>query len=200
MQFTSGDYRGRIFVPANHSAGAPQPEFRDYTAHGFFTDDHGQSFSLGQSVPEPGSNESTAAELGDGRLMMNIRNQRGDIRARIVALSSDGGATWDSVGFDKNLPDPVCEGAILAVGVKKKKNILAFCNAADTRHRDNLTLRISYDEGKTWPIAKVIDKAMPGEESNYTAYSDLVKIGKRRIGVLYERKNYSSIVFRAVKW
>jgi Neuraminidase (sialidase) len=43
-----------------------------------------------------------------------------------------------------------------------KKTILAFCNAADTKNRDNLTLRISYDEGKTWVKNWVIDKAEAG--------------------------------------
>ena len=62
----------------------------DYIAHGFFTDDHGKTFHLGQSINFPGSNESMATELSHGKLMMNSRNQRGDVRARIVSISSDG--------------------------------------------------------------------------------------------------------------
>ena len=200
MQINSGAHRGRIFVPANHSAGEPQPEFRDYAAHGFFTDDHGGTFKLSETVNIPGSNESTATHLADGRVMMNIRNQSGDIRARIVAISSSGGAQWDTAYFDHRLPDPVCEGTILAVGKRKGKNILAFCNAADTAHRDNLTLRISFDEGKTWKKNIVVDKAPPKEERNHTAYSDIVKLGKKEIGVLYERDGYSEIVFTTVRW
>ena len=42
IQFASGRYKGRIFVAANHSAGDPQPEFKDYAAHGYYTDDHGK--------------------------------------------------------------------------------------------------------------------------------------------------------------
>lgn len=200
LQIMSGPYKGRLFVPANHSAGAPQPAFRDYAAHGYFTDDHGATFKLGESVDIPGSNESTAADLSDGRVMMNIRNQRGDVRARIVAISSSGGAQWDTAYFDHQLPDPVCEGAILTAGKKKGKNILAFCNAADTVHRDNLTLRISFDEGKTWEKSIVIDNAQGAKEQNNTAYSDIVKLGKKDIGVLYESDDYSQIVFTAVRW
>lgn len=198
LQVSGGKFKGRIFVAANHSAGEPHPQFHDYAAHGFYTDDHGQSFQLGESVNIPGSNESTATDLADGRLMMNIRNQKGDIRQRIVAISETGGATWDSVWFDANLPDPVCQGSILKISQKKGKNILAFCNAADTRNRDNLTLRISYDEGKTWRHNIVVDKAPAGRERNHTAYSDIVKLGGRKIGVLYERDNYSTIVFSAI--
>ena len=200
LQLTSGKYKGRILVPANHSAGELHPEFRDYAAHCYFTDDHGKTFTLGESLSIEGSNESTAAELSDGSVMMNVRNQAGDIRARIVAISSSGGLKWDTAYFDMNLPDPVCEGSLLTIGKRKGKNILAFTNAADTRNRDNLTLRISFDDGKTWKINQVIDKAPPGKETDYTAYSDIVRIGKRKIGVLYEAKGYSAIVFKVVSF
>ena len=121
LQITSGKYRGRILVPANHSAGDPLPQSHDYAAHAFFTDDHGKTFELGETLDVPGSNESTAAELSDGSVMMNVRNQAGDVRARIVAISSSGGLKWDTVYFDRNLPDPVCEGALLTIGKKKGK-------------------------------------------------------------------------------
>ena len=200
LQISSGKYRGRIFVPANHSAGDSDPNFHDYAAHGFFTDDHGSTFHLGETVNIPGSNESTAADLSDGSVMMNIRDQSGVGRARIVALSSSGGQQWDTAYLDPRLPDPVCQGSILAIGKKKNRNILAFCNAADTVQRDNLTLRISFDEGKSWKINRVIDKAPQGKERDHAAYSDIVSLGKKQIGVLYERENYSKIVFTVVKW
>ena len=200
LQIGDGPFKGRIFVAANHSAGGPQPLFRDYAAHGFYTDDHARTFQLSESVNIPGSNESTAADLADGSVLMNIRNQRGDIRRRIVARSSSGGAKWDTAYFDHRLPDPVCEGSILTIGKRNGKNILAFTNAADTVNRDNLTLRISFDEGRSWEKNIVIDKAPPGQEKNHTAYSDIVKVGSREIGVLYERKDYTQIVFTRVRW
>ena len=198
MQFQIGTYRGRIFVAANHSAGDPQKQAEDYDAHGFYSDDHGETFHLGSALHIPGSNESIAAELGKGKLMMNSRNQKGHIRSRIVSVSSDGGQTWDTSYYDKNLPDPVCQGTILTIGKKKGKNILAFCNAADEKKRDNLTLRVSYDDGRSWPVAKLIDKAEQLKDN--AAYSDIVKLSKRSVGVLYEKNGYSQILFIAVKW
>jgi sialidase-1 len=50
-------------------------------------------------------------------MMLNARNQKGDIRLRIVAISSNGGASWDTSYFDRQLPDPVCEGSILNIGI-----------------------------------------------------------------------------------
>ena len=200
MQFQHGKFRGRIFVAANHSAGTPQNRFTDYAAHGYYTDDHGKTFHLSATVNYPGSNESTATELSGDRLMMNSRNQSGDIHARIVSISSDGGATWDTTYIDRTLIDPVNEGSILAVGTKRGKKIIAFCNAADTKKRDNLTLRISYDDGKTWSKNFLIDKSNEENKNDFTAYSDLVRVSKNKIGILYERNNYKEIVFATVKW
>lgn len=196
IQLQNGKYHGRTFVAANHSAGEPQSQFMDYNAFGYYTDDHGRTFHVSKNVNLPGSNESTAVELGDNRLMMNSRNQKGDVRARIISISGDGGATWDTTYFDMNLPDPVNEGSILALG----KNTIAFSNAADENHRDNLTLRISSDEGRTWKKSIVVDKSPDGTSRNHTAYSDLVKISKKRIGILYERDGYNQIVLTVINW
>ncbi|WP_152270278.1 sialidase family protein [Agriterribacter humi] len=199
MQFGTGKYKGRIFIAANHSAGDPQPQFADYQAHGFYTDDHGKTFHLSETVNLPGSNESMATELSGSKLMMNSRNQKGDIRERIVTISSDGGSTWDTTYFDNNLPDPVNQGSILTIGKKRGKAIIAFCNAADTKHRDNLTLRISYNEGQTWEKNFVIAKS-ENDSRDYAAYSDIVNVTKKEIGILYEKEGYSKIVFTVVKW
>jgi sialidase-1 len=199
MQFQNGKYKGRIFVAANHSAGDPQKQFMDYKAFGFYTDDHGKTFHIGADVNLPGGNESMATELSNDKLMMNSRNQKGDVRARIISISSDGGASWDTTYFDKNLVDPVNQGSILTIGKKKGKNIIAFCNADDAKRRDNLTLRISYDEGKTWSKNYRIDKSAEGK-NDFTAYSDIVLISKKQIGVLYERDGYKQIVFTTINW
>jgi sialidase-1 len=205
-QFLSGIYKGRIYVAANHSSGPPQKNFEDYNAHAFYTDNHGESFSLANSIILPGSNEATAAPLSNGKLILNARNQAGTVRYRYVSYSNDGGASWQENYFDTSLVDPVCEGSILDVGQKKGKTILAFCNADDAKKRDNLTLRISYDEGKTWTNnntknkADVIAKAPDNYKGDYAAYSDLVALDAKRIGVLYEKENYSKIVFTVCSW
>ncbi len=200
MQFTAGEYKGRIFVAANHSAGNPQKQFEDYAAHGFYTDDHGKTFHISETIQMPGSNESMATELSNNKLMMNSRNQKADIKARIVSISSDGGATWEKSYFDTTLIDPVNQGSILTIGKKNGKAILAFCNAADTKNRDNLTLRISFDEGKNWKKNIPIDKSGDDKEKDFTAYSDMVKISNNKIGILYERDEYAAIVFTVIDW
>lgn len=200
VQFADGKYKGRLFIAANHSSGPPKEHFMDYNAHGFFTDDHGKTFNLGGCVNIPGSNESMAVVLSEDKLMMNSRNQGGNIKTRIVSLTSDGGASWDTSYFDLNLVDPVNQGSILNVGKKNGRPIIAFCNAADSQQRNNLSLRISFNEGKTWAKNHLIYKGDPAINKDYTAYSDLVKIGKRNIGVLYEKDDYAKIVFTVIEW
>ena len=200
IQLQQKPYKGRIYVPANHSSGPPQNKFEDYAAHGFYTDDHGKTFQLAATVNVKGSNESTAAELSKDRLMLNSRNQQGDIRTRIVSISSNGGQTWDTSYYDAQLPDPVNQGTLLNLGYHKGKAILAFCNAASANSRDSLTLRISMDEGKTWTKQWLIDHAPAAFKGDYSAYSDLVIINNNSIGIIYERNKYQEIIFRALKW
>lgn len=200
FQFQEGKYKGRIYVPANHSVGPPQQNFEEYRAHGFFTDDKGATFQISASVDLPGSNESIGAELSESRMIMSIRNQRGDVRQRILAYSSDGGSSWEEVRFAEALPDPVCQGSILAIGEVDGKTVLAHSNASEPNNRNNLTVKISFDEGKSWPKMIPIDRNDDPKILPWTAYSDLVLLDKSNLGILYERDNYSQIVWKTVSW
>jgi sialidase-1 len=199
FQFQQGEYKGRIYVAGNHSEGDVKERYTDHFAHGFYTDDHGKTFKISENILFAGSNEAIATELSNNRMMMSVRNQKGDIRSRIIAYSSNGGASWDTAYFDKQLPDPVCQGSLLTLGYKKGRAIVAHCNAADENLRDNLTLRISKDEGRSWSTNIVIDKSEGSGKRDWTAYSDLVKVGNK-IGVFYERNGYAEIVFKVVNW
>lgn len=200
MQFLWGQYKGRIYVAANHSAGEPKAHFMDYHAHGYYTDDHGQSFHLSENVPFPGGNEAMAAQLYGDTLMMNLRNQQGNPKTRIVAISSDGGDHWDTTFHDRQLPDPVCQGSILSYKNKKGNVVLLVCNNADTAARNKLTLRISKDLGINWKRSVVIaQNPLPDADYDYSAYSDISLLPSGKIGVLYEENNYKTIIFKAIR-
>jgi sialidase-1 len=198
LQLEKGSYRGRLYVAANHSVGEPQSGFTEYRAHGFYSDDHGKTFSLSEPVSIPGSNESTAAALSNNGLLLNSRYQTGDRRLRITSVSSNGGQSWDTSYFDSALPDPVCQGSLLNIGWHDGRGVLAFSNPPSRTSRDSLMLRISKDEGKSWFASLLIDHQSEGPQNDYTAYSDLVLMSKKKIGVLYERNNYREIVFKEV--
>jgi sialidase-1 len=188
LQLTLGRNKGRIFISANHSEGAPKAQFRDYFAHGFYTDNHGKTWKLTPNVAYAGSNESTAAECATGGILMNCRNQSGDVKNRILAFSKNGGEKWDTVYLEKQLSDPVCQGSMINFTAKNGEKQLLFTNIEHTTKRENLTLKMSADDGKTWKIVQVICPSS-------AAYSDLVIQQDYSIGVLYEKNDYTKIVY-----
>lgn len=200
LLLTEGKHKGRLLVAANHSESNLNHQGADYFAHTFYTDDHGKTFQLGETVKQAGSNEASAAQISGDRIMLNMRNQKGDIHARIIAISSNGGSSWDKIYFDHSLPDAICEGSLLSIGKKKGQSILAFSNTSDVKYRDNLCLKISEDDGSTWKKNIIIAKAATETEAkkDYSAYSDLIQLNRKTIGILYELENYSKIVFSTV--
>lgn len=201
LQIHAGKYKGRLFIAANHSQGPPKNKFEEYQAHAYYSDDHGKTFHISESLVIPGSNEATATALSNGKLILNARNQQGDKRKRIMAVSKNGGIHWDTTYFDENLPDPVNQGSLLNIGMYKNKEMIAFINAADTKNRNNLTLRISADEGKTWFKNILVDATSDEKKmADFTAYSDIVLLKKNKIGILYEKNNYSTIEFKSIHW
>lgn len=188
LQFQRGKYKGRIFVSANHSSGPPRAAATDYIAHAFYTDDHGKTFRISPNVDFESSNESIAAETSKGGLVMNSRIQSGNQRNRLHAFSTNGGESWQEVKLMKDLPDPVCQGSIINYTTSEEKWILLFSNPNSQTKREKLTIRVSTDDGKTWPFSKEV-------YSGAAAYSDLVVQQDQQIGILYEKDNYTKIVY-----
>lgn len=142
--------------------------------------DGGKSWNFYDSKISP-ADESKVVELSDGRLMVNSRVGRD---YRWVHRSNDRGETWDSQK-EFELPDPRCNASIIRYTSTKDgyaKDRLLFSNAGSQSGRVNLTIRISYDEGKTWSAGKVVN---PGA----SAYSSLTILENGDIGVLYENGN-----------
>lgn len=188
LQLSQGAHKGRIFVAANHSTGPPQPKFRDYRAHGFYSDDHGKTWQLSNTILYPGGNESTAAETADGGVLMNIRNQSGDVKSRLLAYSPNAGESWEAVRVAQDLPDPVCQGSMVNYRTGDGKNVLLFSNANSQTKREKMTVRVSPDDGKSWSAGTEI-------YAGSSAYSDLVVQQNGLIGVLYEKDDYTKIVY-----
>src|SRR5262249_38165876 len=139
-------------------------------------------------------NECQVVERADGSLLLNMRSYHGKNR-RAVATSKDGGLTWSKVRLDDTLVEPVCQASLLRYtlasgGGKGGKDRLLFANPASAR-RERLTVRLSYDEGATWSVARLL-------HAGPAAYSALVVLPGRTIGCLYEcgRKSpYERIAF-----
>lgn len=177
IQLTRGTNKCRLVIPCNHTElnSAGQSVSR---AHMIFSDDHGASWRLG-GIEDELTNESTVVERADGSLLHNMRSYHKKNR-RAVAISEDSGATWSRVKLDDALLEPVCQGSILRYSWPENGNRsrILFSNPASTK-RENLTIRVSYDEGATWPVSKVIH---PGS----SAYSCLAVLPDRSTACLFE--------------
>ena len=180
---------GRLFVAANHSAGPPQAHFRDYRSHGFYSDDHGATWRLAQTVDVPGSNEASAAEYAPGELWLNMRDQTAASRARLLAISRDGGEHWDSVWVETALPDPVCQGSMLRAPDAAGQNCLYFSNPDSKTHRHRLTIKVLRPGSAGWQLFRTVYEGP-------AAYSDLTLLKDKRLGILFERDDYAAIAFR----
>jgi sialidase-1 len=182
-----GPHKGRLLIPCDHVARGG----KDPNAHVIYSDDHGQTWHLGGEPPQREYNESQIVELSDGRVMLNMRNHRDPIKAgapkqRGVAISSDGGETFADAKRDPALIEPVCQGSISRAG-----NRVLFSNPASETKRANMTVRMSDDDGQTWPSSIVVH---PGP----AAYSCLVPLPDGSVGLLFEcgeEKPYERIDF-----
>jgi len=145
-----------------------------------FSDDHGKTWKSGGTTGVEQS-ESQIVELADGSIMFNRRGQP----SRTVVISNDKGLTWTDARLDPNLPDSDCQGTLIRYTRQDEgysKNRLLFANPvsgaiaagsveSDPRGRFNMTVRLSYDEGQTWPVAKEILEG-PGAYSSMTVLPD----------------------------
>ncbi len=159
----------------------------EHGLHVFGSDDHGENWFLINTPIQPGD-ESKIIELNNGNWMVNSRvNNRG---VRYIHLSADNGQNWQSFP-DSNLVDPACNASLIRYTSVKdgyQKNRILFANLDASNKRENLSIKISYDEGETWSYRKTI---YAGE----AAYSSLAILEDGSIGVFFEKDNYRKNVF-----
>ncbi|WP_369270938.1 exo-alpha-sialidase [Streptomyces sp. R11] len=198
-----GPHAGRLVVPSNHSA-APAPGSGDtgqepkyYGAHAIYSDDGGRSWRTGFVDDSydgfSNANESTAAELPDGRLYFNARDQHGTSAGnRLDSHSSDGGETLDRpYTVQPALNEvPVVEGSVLQLA--GSRGALLFSGPSVPTVRQSMAVWRSTDGGATFTKALTLSQQR-------AAYSDLVPLGRRAVGILYEtgvQGTYETIEFR----
>ncbi len=194
IQLKRGPHKGRLVIPCDYVA---TPAVGDGNSHIIYSDDHGQTWKLGGEAPRKEFNESQVVELSDGRIMLNMRNHAAGDRKNVprqrgVCISDDGGITFKELRRDDALVEPICQASIVRYTWPDngERSRILFSNPASTTDRNGMTLRMSYDEGETWHVSKMIH---PGP----SAYSCLVALPEGSIGLLYEggTKRYGQIDF-----
>ncbi len=197
IQLQRGEHAGRLLIPCDHREKI-EGEWRMFS-HAFYSDDHGATWQLGGNVGLH-TDECQAVELTNASVMMNCRNyweraggeaELGGMRA--IARSDDGGETWGELSFDRALIEPICQASFIRYSARDRgddRDRLLFANPASKTGRTRMTVRVSYDEGATWPVSRLVH---PGS----SAYCCLARLPDGRIGLLYERDDYRTIAFVA---
>ncbi|WP_329372037.1 glycoside hydrolase [Streptomyces sp. NBC_00669] len=183
----TGRYRGRLVAPANHSTAPPAgstdvgTEAKYYGGHCLLSDDGGATWRIGFVDDTPdgvvNANETAVAQLPDGTLYFNARDQNGTAPGvRVDARSRDGGARLEEPYAPQvGLAGPVVQGSLL----QPAAGPLLFAGPADPDARADMAVRASTDGGRTWTSVHTLSGLPAG-------YSDLVQTGPDEVGLLYE--------------
>ncbi|NGN66630.1 exo-alpha-sialidase [Streptomyces sp. A7024] len=206
IALTRGPHAGRLVVPANHSIAPPAgsadtgEEDKYYGGHAIYSDDGGRSWETG-FVDDSydglvNGNETTAAELPDGRLYFNTRDHNGtDAGNRADSYSSDGAATLDRpYAIQHSLDEvPVVQASVLQP--RGRKAPLLFAGPSNPTAREKMAVWRSDDGGATFTKVTTLSQQR-------AAYSDLVQTGGNTVGLLYETGvagTYETIEFRRLQ-
>ncbi|MCX7425166.1 MAG: sialidase family protein [Planctomycetia bacterium] len=164
-------------------------EDRDCQNLAIYSDDHGKTWQRGEFVTnKEGGDENQLVELADGSLLMDCRQIKGETLQRWFTTSTDGGKTWSA-------PRPGIRVSPVATAIER----YALPSAGDQPgsilwtgpkgpDRNNLVLRVSRDEGKTFPLERLIAEGP-------AAYSDLTVLKDKTVGVFWERGDYKYLTF-----
>ncbi len=175
IQIKQGANAGRLVIPCDYiEIGSGRKGY----SHVIYSDDNGDTWKIGGISPtiSLNPNESTVAELSDGKLMLNMRVSNNN-NLRMKSTSSDGGLSWTTPVSALTLVDPVCQGSLLDASLNGQ-HTLFFSNPASTT-RINMTIKMSTDNGDTWPKTFSVYTGNSG-------YSDLVMVDGNQVGILYE--------------
>ncbi|TAM94554.1 MAG: exo-alpha-sialidase [Chitinophagaceae bacterium] len=187
IQLKEGKYAGRLIVPCDHVKSDTS------YSHIIYSDDDGTTWHLGGSAPQGKLNECTVAEIGNGNILLNMRNYNRRFKCRMQSVSTDGGITWGPVFPASQLKEPVCQGSMLSFRIKRK-SYLFFANPADTLKRQNMTIYVSDNKGKSWRMLYQVYRGP-------SAYSDLTSLSQDKIAILFEAGKetpYEGIAFEVV--
>jgi len=155
-----------------------------------YSKNHGENWEIGTGA-KPNTTEAQVIELNDGSLMLNMRDNRNredktETNGRSVYVTRDLGKTWEKHFTSRGaLPEPTCMASIIKDEFLidgKLRKIVLFSNPDSKYRRDRMTIKISFDDAKTWPS----EYNFLLDEKGGRGYSCLTKIDDEHIGILYE--------------
>lgn len=153
---------------------------RRYGICTMYSDDHGKTWKYGSSFGHAHNmNESRIVELENGNLYLNARYSGEKNNHRAVAVSRDGGISWEDERIDESFPvSSNCDAGLISLQGNEVHYLLYSKNESG-EGRKNLVVRLSADDGDTWPVVKVVDEG-PAK------YSDMAVLSDKTVLLIYE--------------
>ena len=187
---------GRLVVPIWLAYGAVG-DHKPSASATIYSDDHGRTWRAGDiAFPNSGDfgdpNETMITTTADGRVLLVARNVSKANR-KLVSVSADGATGWSTPRFHEQLWEPICMASIVAHPSRPGTQLYSAPHTlardasgreipAGRGKRENLSIKLSRDDGKTWPVYRTL-------EAGPSAYSDLAVLPDGRVLCLYEAGN-----------
>lgn len=145
--------------------------------------------------------ECQAVQLEDGGIMLNIRHNAnrtdtGKANGRAVAITYDMGETWAVHPTSRNtLTEPTCMASIYRHDLPGNRgHLLFFSNPNAQKSRTRMTVKVSTDDGMTWPEPEW----MLLDVLQSRGYSCLTSVDRKTLGILYE-SSQADMVFQRLQ-
>ena len=195
-QVTLGKHQGRLLIAGSRMDLDGKGSITAKHPGVWKSDDHGKTWTLSMipldsevATPRNASSEARITELHDGRLLYNERTRN---TGRHLAWSKDGGETWTRTRQSTDLRVTQCNGSMVTLhdadGRLTSKVLFSIPSPGG---RSEGLVCVSHNGGKTWPKTKQVTQG-------FFAYSALIQLDLKTIGLFYETNRYKDIRFVAL--
>ena len=166
-----------------------------------YSNDNGKTWKTSNPASH-NTTECSVVELDNGLLMLNIRDNRNrkdksDTNGRAVYTTDNLGESWNEHPTSHGaLIEPVCMASLHKHSFMfngKKEHFLVFSNPNSKFQRNNQTIKLSMDNGMSWPEEDWILL----DEGKGRGYSSIASINDSTIGIIYEASR-AHIVYQMI--
>ena len=176
--------RNRLEVLSDGSWLLPMQDERDWSSRILLSKDKGVTWQMSERIDSGlgfhnGNIEPSLLERREGGVLCLMRT--GSKRYRTWrSVSTDGGVRWTQP-TEIEIPNPNAALDLLRLG---SGNVLMALNPVPEGNRILLRLRLSTDDGATWPLFRDVERG-----PDYSSYPSLIQGPDGRIHMTYSRRD-----------
>ena len=176
---------GTLMAPVwlvNAADGLPVTSHGNPSSHIFYSKDNGATWDITpQRIFDKymSVGEMCLAELSNGYILVNGRSNQGK-RALANIVDFNNRQMVTGIKLHNELTDPNCCGGMTTANIEGLPNALLYVGCNDSLKRQNITVRCSFDDAKTFSKSLQISSADQG------GYSDIAIDSTGKVYVIWE--------------